>query len=227
MPAGIKNLRWKERRKRYPKNWPEVKARIRARSGGQCECAGECGNHIFERCVERHGERGVTMNGVVYLQCMHLNHQPEDTRDEVLLDGCPGCHLRYDKLHHATNARQTKNKDKGQIDCIDHMTEQEAINMLLASMESQKMKSGLVPAPEQRHSGHMIRVAFERPPKWYCDLAKARGYHKNRQGLFRRREFIIAMNRIKNGLKCEGYYADTAHAIIRKAIEVPEEVFCA
>lgn len=25
--------------KRYPKNWPQISAAIRARSGGQCECA--------------------------------------------------------------------------------------------------------------------------------------------------------------------------------------------
>ncbi len=87
-------------------------------------------------------------------------------------------------------------------------------------------KSGLVPAPEPKHECHMIRVAFERPPAWYCDLAKARGYHKNRQGLFRRYHFINALKRIQQGLDAVGYYGDTARAIIRKAIEVPEEVFC-
>ncbi len=227
MPSSkAKQQRWNIRKKRYPKNWAAIKAKLRERSGGQCECTGECGNHIFERCVEKHGQEGITMKGVVYLQAMHLNHQPEDTRLEIMMDGCPGCHLRYDKLHHATNARQTKNKEKGQIDCIDHMTEQEAISMLLASMESQKMKSGLVPAPEQNHSGHMVRVVFERPPRWYCDLAAARGYHGNRQGLFRREHFINALKRIQGGLPAIGYYGDVARAIIRKAIEVPEEVFC-
>ncbi len=228
MPSSnAKQQRWSERKKRYPKNWPKIKARIRARSEGRCECTGECGNHVFDRCVEKHGEEGVTMNGTVYLQCAHMNHQPEDTRDEVLRDFCPGCHLRYDKLHHATNARQTKNKEKGQIDCIDHITEQEAISMLLASMESQKMTVILTPAPDPIGVWHMIRTVVERPPRWYCNLAAARGYHKNRQGLFRRYHFTTAMKRIQAGENPSGYYADVARSIIRKAIEVPEEVFCA
>ena len=32
-----------ENRDRYPANWPEISAAIKARSGGQCECLGECG----------------------------------------------------------------------------------------------------------------------------------------------------------------------------------------
>jgi len=36
-----------ENRARYPKNWPEIVARIRERSGNRCECRGECGRQPY------------------------------------------------------------------------------------------------------------------------------------------------------------------------------------
>ena len=153
------------------------------------------------------------------------------------MDFCPGCHLRYDKLHHATNARKTRNLEKGQIDCIDHMTEQEAIQGLLADLENNKMKVVLVPAPEPRHGlhiegrgGHMIRAVESRPPKWYLEIAASWGYDKKGRGRIERKKFVRALERIKDGKpsyhKNDSYYS-ACKAIIRKAIEVPEEVFCA
>jgi len=43
------------RRKDYPPDWPAVSRTVRDRSGGRCECAGECGRHA-ERCERRQGE---------------------------------------------------------------------------------------------------------------------------------------------------------------------------
>lgn len=44
----------------------------------------------------------------VVLTVMHLNHQPNDCRDENLLHGCQGCHLRYDapRKHREMAARR-------------------------------------------------------------------------------------------------------------------------
>jgi hypothetical protein len=127
---------------RYPKNWKcEVVPRIAARSKGQCECTGQCGQHHFSplqppkglpqrppmRCQARNGEMGafssdgywhraVAGNDVAdvpdYFACpergqslpaikivltvAHLNHMPEDCRDENLLHLCQRCHNRYD-----------------------------------------------------------------------------------------------------------------------------------
>ena len=39
----------------YPADWPQIADDIRARSGGQCECTGQCGLHRGQRCCERHG----------------------------------------------------------------------------------------------------------------------------------------------------------------------------
>lgn len=112
-------------RDRYPKEWPAVSARIRKLSGGQCECEGECGLHqdaVDEwtgeyragpwRCRERHGEAAQWARGLVVLTVAHLNHQPEDCRDENLKAMCQRCHNRYDQKHRQQNARRTRRAAK-------------------------------------------------------------------------------------------------------------------
>jgi hypothetical protein len=51
-------------------------------------------------------------NGVVMLTVAHLNHQPEDCRDENLKAMCQRCHLRYDTDHHQRNAAATRRAKK-------------------------------------------------------------------------------------------------------------------
>lgn len=96
-----------ENRARYPANWKsEIVPAIRARSGDQCECTGQCGlTHLPNaragtipiRCQARNGMPIDDIEGPkIVLTVMHLNHQPEDCRDENLLHGCQGCHNRYD-----------------------------------------------------------------------------------------------------------------------------------
>lgn len=105
-----------EERGRYPDDWPQISARIRFdRAEGRCECTGECGAwHGGERCTRRHGERipplrqPANQSGTTILTVAHLNHVPEDCRDENLLAMCQGCHLRYDAHEHARNARRTR-----------------------------------------------------------------------------------------------------------------------
>lgn len=90
-----------ENRARYPKNWKsEIVPRIRERSGNRCECTGQCGAQhgpLDARCVAYDGMPLVgRADAKIVLTVMHLNHQPEDCRDENLLHGCQGCHNRYD-----------------------------------------------------------------------------------------------------------------------------------
>ena len=86
------------------------------RAGGQCECEGECGLHRTHpgprRCRERHGELAKQAAGTVILTVAHLNHVPEDCRDENLKAMCQRCHLRYDREHHQCNARRTRRMKK-------------------------------------------------------------------------------------------------------------------
>jgi len=105
-----------ENRLRYPPHWREIRQRIVARSGGQCECEGECGLHRTtpgpRRCVERHLEAARWANGRVVLTVAHLNHQPEDCREENLKAMCNRCHLRYDVEHHRQTAARTRRAAK-------------------------------------------------------------------------------------------------------------------
>jgi hypothetical protein len=95
---------------RYPKDWKTVVVpRIRARSDNRCECTGHCGavhldvgggkhpNHCNARNGEYidNGKDAIDWPRIV-LTVMHLNHQPEDCRDDNLLHACQGCHNRYD-----------------------------------------------------------------------------------------------------------------------------------
>jgi len=126
-----------ENRARYPKNWKtEVVPRIRERSGNRCECMGECGlRHTHHdggqidlppslqtdefppmRCSAVNGKPHPATKSIVVLTVGHLNHAPEDCRDEVLKHWCQRCHLRYDSAHHQKNARKTRFRKQGQED---------------------------------------------------------------------------------------------------------------
>ncbi|MET7888940.1 hypothetical protein [Streptomyces avermitilis] len=96
MPIRSENLH------RYPRDWNEISARIRfERAGGRCECTGHCGlTHPGGRCPARHEQIHPDTGSVVGLTTAHLNHTPEDVRDENLLAACQLCHLRIDHGHH-------------------------------------------------------------------------------------------------------------------------------
>lgn len=104
-------------RARYPKDWKAISSRIRERSGGQCECYGECGiPHTTpgpRRCAEQNGTPGKEMRGKVVLTVAHLDHQPENCENGNLRAMCQRCHLRYDLPHHQKNARATREAKKG------------------------------------------------------------------------------------------------------------------
>lgn len=91
-----------ENRHRYPRDWNEISARIRfQRARGRCECTGHCGlTHLGGRCPAVHEEIHPETRSLVGLTTAHLNHTPEDVRDENLLAACQLCHLRIDHGHH-------------------------------------------------------------------------------------------------------------------------------
>lgn len=99
---------------KYPDNWREISLRIRERSGGQCECEGECGHYCItpgpRRCIERNGELSKWAKGKVVLTVAHLNHNPMDCRDENLKAMCQRCHLAYDHEFHLANSRETRRR---------------------------------------------------------------------------------------------------------------------
>ncbi len=88
----------------YPPDWPQLAADVRQRSQGRCECVGECGQHLGQRCLERHRHPARTFRGRVYLAAAHLNWDPADRRLELLRALCQACHLRYDRPQHRRTA---------------------------------------------------------------------------------------------------------------------------
>lgn len=93
---------------RYPKDWKDISLRIRDRAQGRCECVDECRLHPWGRCVEKQGRKAWFAKGKIVLTVAHLNHTPEDCRDENLKAMCQRCHLRYDASHHQANASETR-----------------------------------------------------------------------------------------------------------------------
>jgi 5-methylcytosine-specific restriction endonuclease McrA len=74
-----------ENKKRYPKNWSLISARIRARAGDACEW-----------CDAQNGEPHPVTGAKVVLTVAHLNHNPGDNRDQNLAALCQKCHNSYD-----------------------------------------------------------------------------------------------------------------------------------
>jgi hypothetical protein len=103
---------------KYPKDWKKISLRIRERSGGQCECTGECGLHRTtggpRRCCERNGEPAKWAKGKIILTVAHLDHNPQNCAGENLKAMCQRCHLRYDVEHHKKNSAATREKKKWQ-----------------------------------------------------------------------------------------------------------------
>jgi len=97
---------------KYPQDWKKISAKIRERSGGRCECYGECGLHQTNpgprRCNEQNGSKALWANGKVILTTAHLNHDPMDCREENLKAMCQRCHLRYDSELHKKNRKRKK-----------------------------------------------------------------------------------------------------------------------
>jgi phage baseplate assembly protein gpV len=101
-----------ENKDRYPADWPEISRRIREdRAGGRCECEGECGRPHKGRCERVNGDE-LESGWVCVLTTAHLDHTPENCADENLKAMCQGCHLHYDREHHAQTAYNTRREGK-------------------------------------------------------------------------------------------------------------------
>ncbi len=99
-----------ENRHRYPPEWALLSAVIRFfRAGGRCECAGECGRGTHEgRCPNWHGQPAYGTGKRVVLTAAHLDHTPEHCAWDNLKAMCQGCHLHYDRGHHAETRAATR-----------------------------------------------------------------------------------------------------------------------
>lgn len=112
MPIRPENLA------RYPADWREISAAIRERAGSRCECRGECGRGTHAniedagrrtgRCPNVQGGEAYGTGSRVVLTTAHLDHTPENCDPANLRSMCQGCHLHYDRDHHAQTAYATR-----------------------------------------------------------------------------------------------------------------------
>lgn len=94
-----------ENRRRYPKDWKQIRAAILERAEHRCEWCG-VKNHAT---VERSGSQTR-----IVLTIAHLDHTPENCAPENLRALCQRCHLNYDRDQHLKNARLTRQTAKDQ-----------------------------------------------------------------------------------------------------------------
>lgn len=104
-----------ENRDRYGADWQEFSLSIRQdRAGWRCECEGECGRGTHTgRCTNVHMGMAYGTGSRVILTVAHLCHTPE-CREHVKAM-CQGCHLHYDRDHHAETRRLTREASTGQM----------------------------------------------------------------------------------------------------------------
>lgn len=117
---------------RYPKDWPQIRARILERAGNSCE-----GSPMFPDCRAPNGwlrnnvTGELTDDGLlaeaweladgnsvtrIVLTIGHRDHTPENCADDNLCAWCQRCHLNYDAKHHATTAYGTRRIGKAIAD---------------------------------------------------------------------------------------------------------------
>lgn len=107
-----------ENKKRYPKNWKEIRERKLLEAGNCCQ-----GSPDFPDCKAANYESHPVTGSKVILTIGHLDHQPENCDDKNLRAWCQRCHLNYDKEHHAINAAITRRAKSSQVDWLDTVAE--------------------------------------------------------------------------------------------------------
>lgn len=126
---------------RYPKDWPAIRASIRARAGERCEqCRAPNGATIARGAKGSRDEGTYMLEGGevhdaatgeyrglargseydagsfvrVILTVAHLNHREDDNRPENLAALCQRCHLRLDAADNAARRRERRDAAAGQ-----------------------------------------------------------------------------------------------------------------
>jgi protein-arginine kinase activator protein McsA len=89
----------------YPKNWDDIRERIKKRAGYVCE-----GTPQYPNCNAIQGKKHPDTDNIVYLQVAHMDHDTTNNVDSNLRALCPRCHLTYDIEHH--KQQKLKNREK-------------------------------------------------------------------------------------------------------------------
>jgi hypothetical protein len=97
-----------ENKDRYPKNWPEIRERIRKRANDKCEWCGIPNYAWVNRFTREICTRDEWDAIKIICTTAHLNHIPEDCKDENLVFLCQRCHNRYDAPHRKNTRKKSK-----------------------------------------------------------------------------------------------------------------------
>lgn len=91
-----------ERRALYParEEWQAIREAILLRAGDCCE-----GSPRYPSCRASNGEPHPVTGSRVVLTIAHMEHDPRDSRPEVLRALCQRCHNAHDAQFRATNRR--------------------------------------------------------------------------------------------------------------------------
>lgn len=96
---------------KYPPFWKKLSEHIRfVRADNICE-----GSPKYPDCKAKNGNPHPITGSKVVLTVAHLDHDISNNRFSNLKAMCQRCHLTYDAIHHAKNARETRIKDSGQL----------------------------------------------------------------------------------------------------------------
>lgn len=90
-------------RSKYPPDWREIAASVRARAGDKCE-----GTPHFPDCRAVNGKPHPVTGSRVVLTVAHLDHDTTHNDPENLRALCQRCHLDWDLDYHMANARHTR-----------------------------------------------------------------------------------------------------------------------
>jgi len=109
-------------RTKYPPDWRTISVSIRNRSGGRCECRGECGHtHLAPRCDAMNHTRHPVTGSRVVLTVAHLcrcrDAEGKKCGDPThLLALCQRCHLSLDRADHIAHARANRHARRAAAD---------------------------------------------------------------------------------------------------------------
>ena len=90
-----------ENRKRYPKNWKQIRSAILMRANYMCE-----GSPAFPDCRAENGKPHPVTGSPVVLTIAHLDHTPENCDPDNLRAWCQKCHNTYDAPMRALNRKR-------------------------------------------------------------------------------------------------------------------------
>ena len=114
-----------EQRKLYPKDWEHIRERIFVRAGYRCEF-----------CTSENLKPNKISGSKVILQCIHLDHDPTNNKDENLKASCQRCHNIYDAKKRHENIKRKKSVEK--VSLLNTVTEKIQFLSKVASKFGQK-----------------------------------------------------------------------------------------